>query len=1049
MADAVRAAPSARPRAAVPIPLPRALAPAAGLAWRARRRAALRGAQARAGRARDDHRPGRDGPRRPRRRQGLPEAGPGRRSMSDDTKAAIEEFNKLVDDIANKRLDRTEAFRRMEALEHKLLTGSEADKKALEAAAREHRRGDEEVRPHQARRRGARATGSSTRRATRCTISPRSCASRAAQIDKAKLEQMRAGPQEGGGGRRAAQAAGSSSGARSSPTRSSSARRRRATAAVRRGAEPAREEAARARAPRPRARRAEERRPPARPARPRAREGRRGPDEGPGPERRGSRPGRRGHQPHAAAARCPRRRRRSCKQKLQELRELMRQQGQGGKGQIVRLKRFGRMARGQGGQGGREGGQQGQGRAGPGRQGAGRPGRRQGQGGQGQNGQRPGRPERAGPGRPGRAGRPGRRDVDPRPQRREDAHAVEGPGRPAQGRAAGRAARAATGQGQPRHGWGEGHDPNVQGRATNPKMGTQDTQVQGADTGQGGSRSQVILGAAERGFASRGYKKVYTEYHQVAEESLAKDDDPRRLPLLREALLPAHSPARREVHERARDADVREPEAVREQVTTFTQRIDELRAEIAKSIVGNREVVDGVITCMLAGGHALLEGVPGPRQDDARAHDGRDAVAHVLAHPVHARPDAGRHPRHDGHRRDAGGRQGRSSFRKGPIFANIVLADEINRATPEDAERAARGDAGAPRDRRQAHLRARRAVRRARDAEPARDGGHLPACPRRSSTASSSSSTCPSRAARSSTRSSIGPPARRSPKRARACSTASAILQMQQLVREVPVARHVQDYAVRVLQATHPDGPDAPRPREALRALRQLAARGAGASSSPPRSARSSTGASPPASTTCAPSAHPGAPPPRAPQLRGRGRGHQDRPGHRRDPQGACPRRPRREKTAAAPPEPTERFDGPARRSCPGVASKSAAPAEDDGSLRRRVPAQARVPRAGQPPRLRRAAARRAAHQEERQRRRVRRPPRLPAGRRLPLPRLERLPALRAAPRAPLRGGGGPRHLLHPRHQRVDGFGDGEQAPLREEGRARRSPTWASRTSTA
>ena len=66
----------------------------------------------------------------------------------------------------------------------------------------------------------------------------------------------------------------------------------------------------------------------------------------------------------------------------------------------------------------------------------------------------------------------------------------------------------------------------MQGAATNPKMGTEDTQVQGADTGQGGSRSQVILGAAERGFASRGYQKVYTEYHQVAEESLAKDDIP-------------------------------------------------------------------------------------------------------------------------------------------------------------------------------------------------------------------------------------------------------------------------------------------------------------------------------------------------------------------------------------------------------------------------------------------------------------------------------------------------------------------------------------------
>jgi MoxR-like ATPase len=37
-----------------------------------------------------------------------------------------------------------------------------------------------------------------------------------------------------------------------------------------------------------------------------------------------------------------------------------------------------------------------------------------------------------------------------------------------------------------------------------------------------------------------------------------------------------------------------------------------------------------------------------------------------------------------------------------------------------------------------------------------------------------------------------------------------AILEMQRLVRQVPVARHVQDYAIRVLQATHPDGPDAP-----------------------------------------------------------------------------------------------------------------------------------------------------------------------------------------------------------------------------------------------
>jgi hypothetical protein len=75
-------------------------------------------------------------------------------------------------------------------------------------------------------------------------------------------------------------------------------------------------------------------------------------------------------------------------------------------------------------------------------------------------------------------------------------------------------------------GWGTGHDGNVQGGATSQKVGTQDTQVAGNDTGQGGSRSEVIRGAAEKGFASRGYQKVYREYHTVAEEALNKDEIP-------------------------------------------------------------------------------------------------------------------------------------------------------------------------------------------------------------------------------------------------------------------------------------------------------------------------------------------------------------------------------------------------------------------------------------------------------------------------------------------------------------------------------------------
>ena len=54
-----------------------------------------------------------------------------------------------------------------------------------------------------------------------------------------------------------------------------------------------------------------------------------------------------------------------------------------------------------------------------------------------------------------------------------------------------------------------------------------------------------------------------------------------------------------------------EVEAAREEVQVFQKQVGTLREEIARVIVGNREVVDGVITCVLAGSHALLEGVPG------------------------------------------------------------------------------------------------------------------------------------------------------------------------------------------------------------------------------------------------------------------------------------------------------------------------------------------------------------------------------------------------------------------------------------------------------
>src|SRR5688572_27081423 len=53
------------------------------------------------------------------------------------------------------------------------------------------------------------------------------------------------------------------------------------------------------------------------------------------------------------------------------------------------------------------------------------------------------------------------------------------------------------------------------------------------------------------------------------------------------------------------------PASPEEQVATFAESMQRVRDEIGKLIVGQRPIVDGVLTCLVAGGHALLEGVPG------------------------------------------------------------------------------------------------------------------------------------------------------------------------------------------------------------------------------------------------------------------------------------------------------------------------------------------------------------------------------------------------------------------------------------------------------
>ncbi len=123
-------------------------------------------------------------------------------------------------------------------------------------------------------------------------------------------------------------------------------------------------------------------------------------------------------------------------------------------------------------------------------------------------------------------------------------------------------------------------------------------------------------------------------------------------------------------------------EAIKQQLEQFRIDFQRLREEVGKVIVGHDEIVEGTLTGLISGGHVLLEGVPGL---------GKTLLVRTLADALHLQfsrvqftpdlmpadligtnmvfetPDGGR----------------KFEFQRGPLFANIVLADEINRATPK------------------------------------------------------------------------------------------------------------------------------------------------------------------------------------------------------------------------------------------------------------------------------------------------------------------------------------------------------------------------------
>jgi MoxR-like ATPase len=238
----------------------------------------------------------------------------------------------------------------------------------------------------------------------------------------------------------------------------------------------------------------------------------------------------------------------------------------------------------------------------------------------------------------------------------------------------------------------------------------------------------------------------------------------------------------------------------------FRSAYQRVKSEIGKVIVGHDEIVHGVLTCLFIGGHALLEGVPGLGKtllvrtladaldlDFNRIQFTPDLMpADIIGtNVVMEMPDGKRI----------------FEFQRGPIFSQIVLADEINRATPKTQS----------------------ALLEAMQEHSVTVGGVVhrlkePFFVMATQNPIEQEGTYPLPEAQLdrflfklivgySTRAELGVILDRTTRgeqpRAERVIDGETLMKMQALVREVIVAPHVQDYAIRLALATHPQGPHA------------------------------------------------------------------------------------------------------------------------------------------------------------------------------------------------------------------------------------------------
>lgn len=122
--------------------------------------------------------------------------------------------------------------------------------------------------------------------------------------------------------------------------------------------------------------------------------------------------------------------------------------------------------------------------------------------------------------------------------------------------------------------------------------------------------------------------------------------------------------------------------ATEKDITEFSKQCEEIFKQIARDVVGQQEVVEGTVIAMIAGGNVLLEGVPGVGKTRLVRTLGR--VFDMPFSRIQFTPDL--MPADvTGTNIVVKGESGNSTFefQPGPIFSNIILADEINRATPK------------------------------------------------------------------------------------------------------------------------------------------------------------------------------------------------------------------------------------------------------------------------------------------------------------------------------------------------------------------------------